>query len=674
MKAPMTFSPRIPFKRAALLACALFACAVPAADAAPWTGFGGDAGRSGNQPVDAGGLPVTFAWERTGTGDRNVKTSMLMTDDRVVYGTDNGVVHFRRLSDGSPVGGADVSAEPAAFGPPGASVGLAGTSTRVFAAHNDASAIQIAAFDTADGELLEQFDVPGTGSQTLASSLLATPPAADGSTVLFFVAGGRLFRVPVSGSGAFGTVTSTADVGATPAASPTLVYLDVLGTPTAHVAIGTTGPALRTYRVSNLAAGPAATALPNAIEVLTPIVPVQPDGRTPSPGGPVDTAPAIYVSATSLIFGPSTKVFKLRQNGTTLEVERDAPFPGEPSPAMAVSQVAEPGMEDGKLALGVGINHFLLSTRDLDVVGSFDTEFDLQGGIDGFQHTTGAVSGQLIFITDDSGRQFVVRLSDGKPITNGQQFSRRPANAGQIAGGAGQPSVSRGHVAFGGPDGVFVYRTTQDAAPPAPAEDTAPTVAFTAPAAGARLSGSPTLSATASDDRGIASVRFLAGERELCTDTTAPYDCAFRLTAEDVGRTTLVAVATDGAGQTAAALRNVTVNRFAPRSVTATTKPSRDARRPFRFTTSGVVRMPAGIKRGQGCGGGAVSVQIKAARKTISTRRARLSRTCTYRSRVTFRSRNRFPKSGRLTVRVRFLGTAVLAPRRAKTATLRTRP
>ena len=64
---------------------------------------------------------------------------------------------------------------------------------------------------------------------------------------------------------------------------------------------------------------------------------------------------------------------------------------------------------------------------------------------------------------------------------------------------------------------------------------------------------------------------------------------------------------------------------------------------------------------------------VKAGRKTISTRRVALTRTCSYRSSVTFRSRSRFPRSGRLTVRVRFLGNAVLGPRRAKTVTLRTR-
>jgi hypothetical protein len=330
---------------------------------------------------------------------------------------------------------------------------------------------------------------------------------------------------------------------------------------------------------------------------------------------------------------------------------------------MAVSQLAQPGMEDGKLLLGVSINHFLLSTRDLDVVGSFDTEYDLEGGKDGFQHTTGAVSGHFVFITDDSGRQYVVRLSDGKPVTNPAQFQRRPANAGEENGGLGQPAVARGYVQFGGPDGVFVYRTTSPAptSPPAPpADDAPPSVAFTGPADGARLSGTPTLTADAADDRGVASVRFMAGARVLCTDTTAPYACPFPLTGADVGRATLVAVATDGAGQTATAVRGVRVRRFTPSSVTARTK-----RSGARVTTTGRVRLPKGVTAKQACASGLVSVQLVAARKTISTRRAQLSRSCT------FRSSRRVARGGALKVRVRFLGNTALAARGAKSATLR---
>jgi hypothetical protein len=716
-------------------------------------------------------VPVEFQWNADdGVVDTAVVTSGgAPSQQLVMYGTADGVVHLRRLSDaGTAVGGADVSGEPDAFGTPGgpASVSFADTSTddalgQLFVAHNDAGGIEIAHFDEADGSLRQQFAVPGTAGMTLESSLLAT------SDSLFFVAGGRLFKVAVANArgrdASFGAVTSTADVDATPVASPALVSLDVLGTPTAHVAIGTEDGDLRTYRAADLTPGPAATGLPLAEDVLTAIVPVQPDGRTPGPGSPVESAPVVYVSATSNFFGPeSAAVYKLEQDATDLALVTLAPFPGEPSPAMAVTQIARPGtaMEDGKLLLSTSINLFLASTRDLDVVGSFDTEFDLNGGTDGFQQTTGAVSGDHFYVANDQGEQFVARVTDGKPLVNTDQFDRHGANTPVPFAGVGQPAVARGYVAYGAPTGVFVYRN-RDLTPPAVAltapaaeavvsgsvtvaaaasdargveqvefrangrslgidtsagdgfsvavdtdampageyvldaiasdgtltsaseprrvvirargEDAPPSVSFTRPGAGAVLSGSPTLSADAGDDRGIASVRFMAGERAICTDTAAPYDCAYRLGADDVGRTTLVAVATDTAGQTAAALRGVRVSRFTSPGVSARTTPARDRRRPFRFTTSGRVRVPAGVSRSGTCAGGRVSVQLKAARKTISTRRVALTSTCAYRSRVTFRSRKRFPRSGRLTVRVRFLGNAVLGPRRAKTAVVRTR-
>jgi hypothetical protein len=777
MKASMTLSPRIPFLRVALLACALFACLAASASATHWPAFGGDAGRSGHQPVDAGAMPLALDWKRTGADDKGIRTSVVVSggapaSQLVMYGTGDGVVHLRRLEDGTPVGGADVGDDADVFGPidadPGenqASVSFADTSTeealgQLFVAHNEGTGIEIAHFDEADGSLVQQFAVPGTAGMTIQSSLLATGDA------LFFVAGGRLWKVPVtdwrSRDASFGTPASTPDVDATPVASPALANLDVLGTPTAHVAIGTEDGDLRTYRASDLGAGPAVTGLPLADEVLTPIVPVQPDGDTP------ESAPFIYVSATSDFFGPaSAAIYKIGQDAGALVPVTLAPFPGHPSPAMAVTQLATPEMDDGKLLLGTSINLFLASTRDLDVVGSFDTEFDLNGGTDGFQQTTGAVSGDYFYVTNDQGEQFVARVLDGKPVIDTDQFERDAENTGVPNGGHGQPAVSRGWVVYGGPDGVFAYRnrdlTPPDVALTAPApdstasgamtvaasasdergveqvefranartlgvdttpgdgfsvtvdtddmpageyvldaiasdgtlttaseprrvvirsrgdvgpgtvEDAPPSVSFTRPGAGSVLSGSPTLSAAAADDRGIASVRFLAGERVLCTDTTAPYDCAYRLSGDDVGKTTLVAIATDTAGQTGAALRGVRVSRFSPPGLSARTTPSRDDRAPFRFTTSGRLRMPAGVTRAQGCATGDVAVVFKAANKTISTRRAKLTRSCGYRSSVSFRSRKRFPKSGRLTVRVRFLGNAVLGPRRAKSTSVRTR-
>ena len=45
--------------------------------AAHWPTLGGDSGRSGNQPVGAGTLPLQALYSRAGATDRNVSTSPL---------------------------------------------------------------------------------------------------------------------------------------------------------------------------------------------------------------------------------------------------------------------------------------------------------------------------------------------------------------------------------------------------------------------------------------------------------------------------------------------------------------------------------------------------------------------------------------------------------------------
>ena len=69
---------------------------------------------------------------------------------------------------------------------------------------------------------------------------------------------------------------------------------------------------------------------------------------------------------------------------------------------------------------------------------------------------------------------------------------------------------------------------------------------------------------------------------------------------------------------------------------------------------------PAGVPSALGCAAGDVSVQVKAAHKTISTRRARLTTNCRFTTRVTFRSRKRFTKNGTLTFTASFTGNAVV--------------
>jgi len=110
---------------------------------------------------------------------------------------------------------------------------------------------------------------------------------------------------------------------------------------------------------------------------------------------------------------------------------------------------------------------------------------------------------------------------------------------------------------------------------------------------------------------------------------------------------------------------------LAIRGITARVSPARDRRAPHRYVISGAILRPAGVGT-SACKGGRVSAQFKTrAGKTISTRRDTLSSTsCSYRITVTFQNRRRLG-SGRLKVRVRFLGSDRLLPRAAITRTMR---
>ena len=190
-------------------------------------------------------------------------------------------------------------------------------------------------------------------------------------------------------------------------------------------------------------------------------------------------------------------------------------------------------------------------------------------------------------------------------------------------------------------------------------EDRPPTVELTAPAAEAVLpSSGTTMTATATDDRGIAQVLFLDDDRIACADAEAPYACDYAPRGEDVGRNTLVAVAFDTAQQTATVTRTFRVRRFVP-TITAAVTPARDRRRPFRFVTSGRLNLPDRVSREAGCDG-RVRVQVKAGGRTISSRRAKVRRDCQFGSVVSFARRKRFGPSGLLRFVVRFGGSAVL--------------
>lgn len=197
-------------------------------------------------------------------------------------------------------------------------------------------------------------------------------------------------------------------------------------------------------------------------------------------------------------------------------------------------------------------------------------------------------------------------------------------------------------------------------------EDRVPVIAFAAPAEGARLAtaGPTVLSAEASDDRGVAKVQFLDDNRIVCEDASAPYACEYAPRGEDVGRNTFVAIAVDSSQQTASAVRTVIVGRFTP-GVSLMVSPRRDRRRPFRFRAAGRVTPPPAVPRALACAG-VVEVRVKAGRKTISSRRVRLSSGCRFSRRVSVRGRGRFGHSTRLTFSARYAGSNVLLPASAK--------
>jgi len=90
------------------------------------------------------------------------------------------------------------------------------------------------------------------------------------------------------------------------------------------------------------------------------------------------------------------------------------------------------------------------------------------------------------------------------------------------------------------------------------------------------------------------------------------------------------------------------------------------------FRTRGKLILPKGITKAAGCSG-RVSVQIKRSRATVSTRRVKLTSSCTYSSRVSFANRRRFGSATRLKFTARFLGNSRVSLTTAKARYARVR-
>ena len=103
-------------------------------------------------------------------------------------------------------------------------------------------------------------------------------------------------------------------------------------------------------------------------------------------------------------------------------------------------------------------------------------------------------------------------------------------------------------------------------------DTTAPTVSLTAPANGAIVTGTVTVSATASDNAGVVGVQFLLDGANLgAEDTSSPYSVSWNAATAAIGPHTLTAVARDAAGNTTASTTiTVTVPDTAAPTVSVT--------------------------------------------------------------------------------------------------------
>ena len=99
--------------------------------------------------------------------------------------------------------------------------------------------------------------------------------------------------------------------------------------------------------------------------------------------------------------------------------------------------------------------------------------------------------------------------------------------------------------------------------PPPPPDTTPPTLSITAPANGATVSGSVTVTASAGDNVGVTAVTISVDGTALCVDNTASYSCSWDTTKTTNASHTISATATDAAGNVGTAPSiNVTVGNL----------------------------------------------------------------------------------------------------------------
>jgi hypothetical protein len=449
-----------------------------------------------------------------------------------VYGTTQGRegtqtagtarLHMQRLDTGAPIGpeqgtllndSPDVAALGSGLGhiDPVETSGFGGSgpAPQVIQVHNDdaitdvSDQISISTFNMTNG-LRNQFDaLEQTNSYEMNSSPLLVgsgdtlnlffiaqytqfPPRTIGAGPGAHEATDALFKVPVfnsrSDSISFGTpVLLELGNSADQLTSPTLVVLNdpttVADDPTSYVAVAfdSATTTIKTFRVTDLVAGPTFAAGGTVDDVGTPATPVMENGYAPGtgPSPAVDRTPYIYVATGAEGNSPTTTVHKVQQvgNSATLTLAgtaTTAKFTGNGLNSFtpfAITQVATPGgTSGGRVIVATERNLFSLNADNLSDSESFSVP-NLTAGTTGFSRVTPAASGDFVYATRDNGTQLVLTEVNLDPVAGFAQQTGDPGNEGSVFA-IGNPGISNRYVGFGSNKGFFVYRSQPLPLPP----------------------------------------------------------------------------------------------------------------------------------------------------------------------------------------------------------------
>ncbi|MFO0810389.1 MAG: Ig-like domain-containing protein [Gemmataceae bacterium] len=152
----------------------------------------------------------------------------------------------------------------------------------------------------------------------------------------------------------------------------------------------------------------------------------------------------------------------------------------------------------------------------------------------------------------------VVRIDNGQYLTSTGRWTVAVSDAIDVRDSVVTGGGRAGVVRFPGNDGPVNLDdfevTTATASDPV-----APTVTLTAPAAGATLSGTVTVTADASDNLAVTRVEFYLGSTLVATDTAAPHVWNFDTRTVADGSATITVKAYDAAGNVGTVTRAVTI-------------------------------------------------------------------------------------------------------------------